>query len=716
MKRITNSFIKNIVRQSLNESYGLLNEDDKNNKQNVQCLDGIFCLGDGSLSKAQELSRTLTQVGGGRQGIVTRSWKVIDALKSNCGILKYGVANESIASQAVEDIGMQYSYTNVGEDVVKKTILKLNYPEWCMVIELAQQKGYADGDDFWNKTTVGTDDYPIYVVNPSLQVLRNTIKKTETREIKYNEEIAAKQKEIDDNFKKSGWATKEEWEKSGWKVKPIEYTIGGGGNSAGQVSFKGYECITEHPALINTPVKIPQGVGYKLDTGNQTIDSFIFGVQKQGTGDTATDVGVKMKTDSQIPVQFYCDTDKYIKYSLSTNVWNYDAALSNVNEVFTNSAPGAPYINKVVLTTHPDLEDDGISNNSIQLENIKGYRYNLLTEAEYKMGAKGPEVGIIQKKLGLPADKGTPTYGPKTKAAVEKFQTDNGIPVTGIVDDATYTKIMEIPDPIEPSATDYTRELTLKSTGPDVVAIQTKLGIGTKGGYGPETQKAVMAFQKKYTELDDTGIVDEKTFKKIMAIPAAGTTTKYSGKKHNYVVGNWIKVTPETADEQLSGNDGFFKIIAIIDDYSVVINTDFKENGPGGSTQRVLFGEDAKQGTQEVIRSNGGSENDGGTGRRETGGDEGTGRRSRVVGGGGNVDPEQERKRKLRNQETCNTLRQIKQYLNNTKGLSMTVNCKWNQEIRNQVMLALTGGTPAPTPTPIEEPKVTTPGGNVTVY
>ena len=26
MKRITNSFIKNIVRQSLNESYGLLNE------------------------------------------------------------------------------------------------------------------------------------------------------------------------------------------------------------------------------------------------------------------------------------------------------------------------------------------------------------------------------------------------------------------------------------------------------------------------------------------------------------------------------------------------------------------------------------------------------------------------------------------------------------------------------------------------------------------
>ena len=57
------------------------------------------------------------------------------------------------------------------------------------------------------------------------------------------------------------------------------------------------------------------------------------------------------------------------------------------------------------------------------------------------------------------------------------------------------------------------------------------------------------------------------------------------------------------------------------------------------------------------------------------------------------VDTEKQKRRKLRKQETCNTLREIKQYLNNTKGLSMTVNCIWDQEIRNQIMLALTGGT-----------------------
>jgi hypothetical protein len=61
-------------------------------------------------------------------------------------------------------------------------------------------------------------------------------------------------------------------------------------------------------------------------------------------------------------------------------------------------------------------------------------------------------------------------------------------------------------------------------------------------------------------------------------------------------------------------------------------------------------------------------------------------------------------------------LREIKQYLNNTKGLSMDVNCKWNQEIRNQVMMALTGGNPAGQPN-VETPNTPSVGGsNVTVY
>ena len=724
MKKITDSLLKRIVRQSLNESYGLLNEDDKkpgwlsnfvsnvktnykNNKQNVQCLDGIFCLGDGSLSKAQELSRTLTQVGGGSQGIVTRGWKVIDALKSNCDTLKYGAANESIASQAVEDIGLQYSNTNTDEDVVKKTILKLNYPEWCMVIELAQQKGYADGDDFWNKTTVGTDDYSIYVVNPSLQVLRNTIKKTETREIKYNEEIAAKQKEIDDNFKKSGWATKDEWQKSGWKVKPIDYTIGGGG--ANSVSFEGYECISNHPALIKTPVKnFPNGVGYKLSTNNQTIDKFIFGVQKQGTGDTAIDQGVMMKDDgSGIAVNFNCPS-KYLQYSLSTIAWDYNAVIDSNG--------------KIALTTDPAREER-FTNESYR---HKGFRHNLLTEIELKYDKdkpqRGVEVGNIMSKLLLPAEK-NPTFGPQVLAAVINHQKTEGAKLTpplrtdGVVDDATYASIMAIqPPPFELSA-------AKKSKGDDVTLIQKQLG--AKGGtFGTDTETKVKEFQTNYgttvtPALRTDGVVDQATFDLIKKFKGPDSRKVFSGKKHNYVAGNWIKVTPETADEQLSGNDGFFKILSVTE-YTVVIDAAFFASGTtGGSTQRVLFGEDAKEGTQEVIkrdRNNDNNNND----NNNNNNNNNKGTRSNTNNSGTNtVNTEKQKQRDVRNKEFCDTLRQVKQYINDKKGGDLTVNCKKTQKTLNQIMMAITGGTigaPVAPVAPVEVPDNTPGGNNVRIF
>jgi len=72
MRRITDSFIKNIVRQSLNESYGLLNEYDITTTRKIdnipigstiknmtlpQCPDGGFCYGD--LEQAKKDAREL---------------------------------------------------------------------------------------------------------------------------------------------------------------------------------------------------------------------------------------------------------------------------------------------------------------------------------------------------------------------------------------------------------------------------------------------------------------------------------------------------------------------------------------------------------------------------------------------------------------------------------------------------------------------------------
>ena len=89
--------------------------------------------------------------------------------------------------------------------------------------------------------------------------------------------------------------------------------------------------------------------------------------------------------------------------------------------------------------------------------------------------------------------------------------------------------------------------------------------------------------------------------------------------------------------------------------------------------------------------------NSGGAGG--TGGAGGKGKRSGVVGGGGStVNTERQKQRDLRNKEMCDTLRQVKQYLNNTKDAGLTVNCQRTQKTINQIMMALTGGSPAPAP------------------
>ena len=65
----------------------------------------------------------------------------------------------------------------------------------------------------------------------------------------------------------------------------------------------------------------------------------------------------------------------------------------------------------------------------------------------------------------------------------------------------------------------------------------------------------------------------------------------------------------------------------------------------------------------------------------------------------------------MRNKEFCDTLRQVKQYINNTKGGDLTVNCKKTQKTLNQIMMALTGGTigtPVTPVTPVDQPQYNT--------
>lgn len=59
---------------------------------------------------------------------------------------------------------------------------------------------------------------------------------------------------------------------------------------------------------------------------------------------------------------------------------------------------------------------------------------------DVKQGDKGANVKAVQKALKLTADG---DFGPGTKKAVEKFQADKKLPVTGVVDKATWTKLVK---------------------------------------------------------------------------------------------------------------------------------------------------------------------------------------------------------------------------------------------------------------------------------
>jgi peptidoglycan hydrolase-like protein with peptidoglycan-binding domain len=57
----------------------------------------------------------------------------------------------------------------------------------------------------------------------------------------------------------------------------------------------------------------------------------------------------------------------------------------------------------------------------------------------FKVGASGSSVKRVQQRLGVSADG---KFGPGTEKAVKEFQKKNALKETGIVDQATYKKII----------------------------------------------------------------------------------------------------------------------------------------------------------------------------------------------------------------------------------------------------------------------------------
>ncbi len=137
---------------------------------------------------------------------------------------------------------------------------------------------------------------------------------------------------------------------------------------------------------------------------------------------------------------------------------------------------------------------------------------------------RGPDVAAVQASLtqrGFNPGPIDSVYGPRTAAAVQAFQAQQGLLVTGIVCGQTYVKLQIACQSIPPCPSGIQcRVLQLTSpliSGPDVLAVQRALlARGFNPGspdsiYGPLTASAVKSFQAS-RGLSATGVVCGQTY------------------------------------------------------------------------------------------------------------------------------------------------------------------------------------------------------------
>ncbi len=200
-----------------------------------------------------------------------------------------------------------------------------------------------------------------------------------------------------------------------------------------------------------------------------------------------------------------------------------------------------------------------------------------------RVGMAGNEVKIIQTELNrisrnFPAiPRNEPEDGlftVETERAVEEFQRAFDLPVTGVVDKATWysirskfvgvknlAELMSEGITVEESNLPFTYELRRGNLGPTVGVLQYYLNvIGTFNNelpeipindiYGDNTENAVRQFQSFYG-LPVTGVTDEDTWYKIIEVydsVLAGLPEGYSGGKAKLYPGYFLS-------EGMSGQD-----------------------------------------------------------------------------------------------------------------------------------------------------------------
>lgn len=120
------------------------------------------------------------------------------------------------------------------------------------------------------------------------------------------------------------------------------------------------------------------------------------------------------------------------------------------------------------------------------------------------LGMTGADVELVQRKLRSPV---TGTYNAETASRVRGVQWADKLPVTGMVDSVTADRIGEsVRTGLTPDW--YTRELGMRSDGPDVQQLRAALGLHNHGPYDQIVEATVRRFQSAH-HLPLTGRVCE---------------------------------------------------------------------------------------------------------------------------------------------------------------------------------------------------------------
>lgn len=185
----------------------------------------------------------------------------------------------------------------------------------------------------------------------------------------------------------------------------------------------------------------------------------------------------------------------------------------------------------VALTANRYL---GPTSNPIQIVPTK-----TLTTSGYPVlsrGSTGSDVQIAQRLVGADPDG---EFGPMTESAVRDWQGRYGVPASGVMDEATWAKAVQLglvenrsgttpPPPstgASPLAPYANTTLARGSSGEAVAALQRALGgLQADGEFGPQTEQGVRIYQQT-KGLPVTGVVDAAMWASLMGTPAPTTPT-----------------------------------------------------------------------------------------------------------------------------------------------------------------------------------------------